>query len=200
VHRIRELQLRVDYSYSYLSNIVVVRGNQYLGAGSRAIHSVEAMSKLYFAGDHFLTASYTFLSSSSSDSGATSNIPSHWLSLGATFSLIKSMLDINANLLVTSAYADPNRYPSASMPMPGASTVENTTDLTFDRLTPVALLQLGFRLRFYGERLSINTQFYNVFNQRYYSPDPFYDLTPSQELSPTPAPGFSFFSRVTYRF
>ncbi|MCU1279179.1 MAG: hypothetical protein JWM53_2725, partial [bacterium] len=36
--------------------------------------------------------------------------------------------------------------------------------------------------------------------QRYYSPDPFYDLTPSIEMSPTPAPGFRFFAQASYRF
>lgn len=197
---VRELQLRVDYSYSYLSNLILIRGNRYIGSGDRAIHSVEAMSKLYLTGEHSLTASYTYLYSQSSDTGGGRNIPNHWLSLGATFCLVKQMLDVNANVLVTSAYADPNRYPSGTMPVPGATTVERTSDLTFDRLTPVALLQLGFRLRFFHERLVFSTQLYNVLNQRYWSPDPFYDLTPSQELSPTPAPGFSFYSQLSWRF
>jgi len=33
-------------------------------------------------------------------------------------------------------------------------------------------LQLGSRLRFFREKLSFSAQFYNVLNQRYYSPDP----------------------------
>jgi hypothetical protein len=37
-----------------------------------------------------------------------------------------------------------------------------------------------------------------VLNQRAYSPDPFYDLTPSIEMTPTPYPGFNFFASVTY--
>ena len=41
----------------------------------------------------------------------------------------------------------------------------------FDRLTPVALLQLGFRLRFFKEQLQFSAQFYNVLNQHYYYPD-----------------------------
>jgi outer membrane receptor protein involved in Fe transport len=72
--------------------------------------------------------------------------------------------------------------------------------LSFDRLTPVALLQVGFRLRFFHERFSFSGQFYNVLNQRYYYVDPFYDLTPAVEYQPNPAPGFNFFAQASYHF
>jgi hypothetical protein len=76
-----------------------------------------------------------------------------------------------------------------------------TTDLTFDRLTPVADLQLGFRLRFLKDKLQFSGQFYNVLNQHYYYPDPFYDLTPTVELWPNPSPAaFSFFANLSYHF
>jgi outer membrane receptor protein involved in Fe transport len=200
VGKVRELELRVDYSYTFLSNLILIRGGSYNSSGSRGIHSVEAFAKLYLEGDHFLTASYTFLYAISSDSGVLRNVPNHWASLGASFNLVRKMLDVNANLLVTGAYEDVNRYPSGSAPIPGATTSARTTDLTFDRLTPVALLQLGFRLRFLKEKLGFSGQFYNVLNQRYYAVDPFYDLTPSVELQPNPAPGFSFFAQASYHF
>ena len=38
--------------------------------------------------------------------------------------------------------------------------------------------------------------FYNVLNQTYYYPDPFYDLAPTLEVSPTPAPGWSTFFQI----
>jgi outer membrane receptor protein involved in Fe transport len=125
-------------------------------------------------------------------------MPNNWISLGGSFNIIKHTLDLNANLLVTSAYQDPNRVPTEGSPGFGSTTGARTSDLTFDRLTPVALLQLGFRLRFLQEKLGITGQFYNVLNQRYYSPDGFNDITPSVELTPTPMPGFSFFASVSY--
>jgi len=75
-----------------------------------------------------------------------------------------------------------------------------TSDLTLDRLTPVADLQLGFRLRFLHDKLQFSAQFYNVLNQRYWYPDFFYDLTPTVEVAPNPAPGFNFFASVNYHF
>jgi outer membrane receptor protein involved in Fe transport len=134
-----------------------------------------------------------------SSAGILRNAPRHWVSLGGSFNLVKNMLDLNANLLVTAAYQDPDRYPSGRAPVPDGTTVSHASDLTWDQLTPVARLQLGFRLRFFHERLGISGQFYNVLNQRYYLPDPFYDVTPATEDTPTPAAGFSFFGAISYR-
>jgi outer membrane receptor protein involved in Fe transport len=198
--KIRELELRLDYSYTVLNNLIQIRGGTYDNTGQRAMHSVEALGKLYLNGDHYLTASYTFLYAATSDTGLLRTMPNHWVSLGATFNIIKNTFDLNANLLVIGAYEDPNRVPSSPNNIPGTTTVGRTTDLAFDRLTPVALLQLGFRLRFLKEKLGITGQFYNVLNQRYWYADPFYDVTPSVELNPNPAPGFSFMASASYHF
>jgi outer membrane receptor protein involved in Fe transport len=200
VRKVRELELRVDYSYTFLDNFILLRVGKYLNAGQRGVHSVEAFGKLYLNGDHFLTASYTFLYGISSDQGVLRNSPNHVVSLGASFNLVKNMLDVNANLLITGAYEDSNRYPSGGSPMPGATTSARPSDLAFDRLTPVALLQLGFRLRFLKEKLGITGQFYNVLNQRFYFVDFFNDLTPSVEQQANPAPGFNFFASASYHF
>jgi outer membrane receptor protein involved in Fe transport len=200
VRKIRELELRLDYSYTFLSNYILIRGGAYSNSGNRGIHSVEAFAKMYLNGDHFLTASYTFLYATTTDSGVQRNMPNHWVSLGVSFNLVKNMLDVNANLLVTGAYEDVNRYPTGANPLPGSTTSARASDLTYDRLTPVANLQLGFRLRFLKEKLGISGQFYNVLNQRYYQVDPFYDLTPSVEQWAAPAPAFSFFAQVSYHF
>ncbi|HEY7956427.1 MAG TPA: TonB-dependent receptor, partial [Polyangia bacterium] len=196
--KVRELELRVDYSYTFLDKLIQIHGGSYANTGQRAIHSVEGYAKLYLNGDHFLQASYTYLYSVASDIGVVRNMPNNWISLGGSFNIIKHTLDLNANLLVTSAYQDPNRVPTEGSPGFGSTTGARTSDLTFDRLTPVALLQLGFRLRFLQEKLGVTGQFYNVLNQRYYSPDGFNDITPSVELTPTPMPGFSFFASVSY--
>jgi outer membrane receptor protein involved in Fe transport len=70
--------------------------------------------------------------------------------------------------------------------------------LTFDKLTPVALLQLGAHLRLFKDRVTVNAQVYNVLNQRYYWPDYFYDITPTVETIPTQAPGLNFYGSITY--
>jgi iron complex outermembrane receptor protein len=199
VRKVRELELRADYSYTVLTDFIQIRNSIYLNTGKRGIHSVEGYAKLYLNGDHFLQASYTYLYSITSDSGVLKATPTHWVVLGSSFNLIKNMFDVNTNLSVFGAYEDPNRFPTRSQQM-GTTTTSSVADLTFDRLTPVALLQLGFRLRFFKEKLGVSVQFYNVLNQHYYYPDIFYDLTPTLEISPTAAPGFNFFARVNYHF
>jgi outer membrane receptor protein involved in Fe transport len=210
VRKVRELELRIDYSYTYLENLIQIRNGIYGNSGKRAIHSVEGYGKLYLAGDHFLTASYTFLYSVTSDIGVARNVPQNWFTFGASFNLLKrpvAIVDVNMNLNILSAYKDPNRYPSGRSPLGDTSamggyndigTAARSSDLTFDRLSPVALLQLGFRLRFFKERLWVSGQFYNVLNQQFWWPDFFNDLTPTTEMTPTPAPGFNFFASVGY--
>jgi outer membrane receptor protein involved in Fe transport len=207
VRKVRELELRADYSYTVLSNLIEVEKGAYANFGKRAIHSVEGYAKLYLNGDHFLQASYTYLNASTTDAGSIRSTPNHWVVLGGSFNIIKSLFDVNANLTIMGAYEDPNRYPSTAATGNGgtntgvvSATGAATSALTFDRLTPVALLQLGFRLRFVKERLQFSGQFYNVLNQRFWYPDTFYDLTPTVEMTPNPAPGFNFFARASYHF
>jgi iron complex outermembrane receptor protein len=209
VHKVRELELRIDYSYSVLKDVIQIRSGIYGNTGDRAIHSVEAYGRLYLNGDHFLQASYTYLYSFASDVGVIRALPSHSVVLGASFNVVKGLLDINFNLRVTGAYQDPNRYPSGQSsgiffgPTLGtpATTIAATSAVTFDRLTPVADLQLGFRFHFFKNRLQVSGQFYNTFNQHYYFPDNFYDLVPTIEQMANPAPAaFNFFGNISYHF
>jgi outer membrane receptor protein involved in Fe transport len=217
VRKVRELEVRVDYSYSFLDKFIIIQGGQYVNRGQRAMHSVEAAAKLYLQGDHVLSAAYTYLYAQTTDLGVLRNNPNHWVVLGASFNVVKHnkvTFDLNTTLLVTGAYQDPNRWVSGPAPIgscptgSGSSfglpacqepaTQARTSDLTHERLTPVALLQLGFRLRFFKEKLGISGQFYNVLNQRFWWPDTFNDLTPSIEMTPTPAQGFNFFTSISY--
>ncbi len=201
VRKIRELQLRADYSYTILDNFITLHNSVYSNAGKRGIHSVEALAKLYLNGDHAITAGYTFLYVTTIDLGVLRSVPNHWFTLGATFNIVKDTLDVNGNLIVLGAFEDPNRFRTAQFTIPGGQPglLARYSDLTFDQLTPVALLQLGARLRLFQDKLAFSAQFYNVLNQHWYYPDVFYDLAPTVEMRPTPAPGFSFFASVTYR-
>jgi outer membrane receptor protein involved in Fe transport len=207
VRKVRELYLRADYSYTLLSDLIQIRGGLYGNLGKRAIHSAEAYGKLYLNGDHFLQASYTYLYAQATDVGIIRGVPNHWFVIGGSFNLVKNLLDVNANLSIFGAFEDPNRYPSGRAPdtagggLTQATTTASLSNLTWDRMTPVALLQLGFRLRFFRERFQVSGQFYNVLNQRYYFPDIFStDLTPTIEMAPLPAAGFNFFANVSYHF
>jgi outer membrane receptor protein involved in Fe transport len=206
VRKVRELELRADYSYTVLSNLIQIRGGLYGNTGKRLIHSAEGYAKLYLNGDHFLQASYTYLNSTTTDAGVVRTTPNHWVVLGASFNIVKNLLDLNMNLSIFGAYEDANRVPTGlSGPMTGngvytGTTTASTSDLAFDRLTPVADVQLGFRLRFMKDKLQVSGQFYNVLNQHYYFPDNFSDLTPTIEMTPLPAPGFNFYANVSYHF
>jgi outer membrane receptor protein involved in Fe transport len=206
VRKVRELELRADYSYTVLNNVIRINGGRYNNGGSRAIHSAEGYARLYLAGDHSLQAAYTYLYSTTSDTGIVRSMPNHWVSLGGSFNLIKSLLDVNFTLTIIGGYEDPNRYAAAVSTSTGyppyttGSTSSKLSDLTLDRLTPQALLQLGFSLRFLKDKLQFSAQFYNVLNQTYAHPDIFYDLTPTTEMNPTPGQGFNFFARLSYHF
>lgn len=206
VRKIRELELRADYSYTVLSDLIQIRGGLYGNYGKRATHSVEGYAKLYLTGDHFLQASYTFLHSEATDIGVDRSIPNHSFTIGGSFNLVKNLLDVNINLAIYGAYEDPNRYASlggssyGGTEFPGGTTTALTSDLTLDRLTPVADLQLGFRLRFIHDKLQLSGQFYNVLNQHYFYPDNFNDLTPATEMTPDPVSGFHFFANLSYHF
>ncbi len=201
VKHVRELQLRADYSYTILDDLIVLQNSSYTNAGKRGIHSVEALAKLYLNGDHALFASYTFLKVSTSDLGELRSVPNHFFTLGAAFNLVKDLLDVNVNLNVIGPYEDPNRYSSASYSTPDGkpASLARYTDLTFDQLTPVALLQIGVRLRLWRDKVALSVQGYNLLNQHFYYPDVFYDQAPTVELKPTPAAGMSFFASLTFR-
>lgn len=196
VRQIRQLLLRVDYSYTVLTDIIQIRGGVYGNTGKRALHSIEGYAKLALAGGHVLQAGYTYLHAVTADAGVVRTTPNHWASFGASFNLIEHLLAVNLTLTIFGAYEDPNRYPSGAV---GDLTIERTSDLTWDRLTPVADLQLGFHLRLLAGRLLFSGQVYNVLNQHAFYPDAFADLTPTLEIQPLSAPGFSFFTQISYR-
>ena len=195
---IRELEVRVDYSYTVLNNLILREGQLYANSGNRAIHSVEAFARLYLQGDHFLQGAYTYLDSHSSQTGAMRGMPNHWFSLSAVVNVVKSHFDLNATLNVLGPFEDPKRYPSGSGSIPGATASENLTAITFDRAPPVALLQLGARVRLAADRISASVQFYNVLDQHYYLPNPVYDVVPQAPANLIAAPGFSVFASLAY--
>lgn len=196
---LRELELRLDYSYSLLSNLITISGGAYDNSGRRGVHTVEAFARMYLKGEHFLQASYTFLYSVSSISGVIRATPNNWAVVAGSFNLVRHLLDVNASFSLFGAYEDPNRYPAANG-SPIAATTAGPANIAFDRLSPVAMLQLGVRVRFLDDRLQASAQVYNALNQHFYWADNFYDLTPTLENTPNPGPGFNCFASISYRY
>jgi hypothetical protein len=196
---IRALQLRVDYAFTDLRGLIVISNGSYTnrrtdsngvdtGDGSdshRAIHSVESAARLYI-GDHTLSANYTFLHVSTNDRGVLRSMPQHSFNLGWVLSVIPGWLEQNGTLQVVGTYDDPNRVRTLSLA--DGSTIANFSDLTFDKLPPQAILNLGLRAHFFKNRLWASLNFYNVLNQRYFYPDPFYDLAPTARGHADPRP------------
>jgi len=100
---------------------------------------------------------------------------------------------------VYASFLDANRYPAHPGGLPGTTSSAGSTDVTFDRISPVAVVQAGVRLRLVGERLLIQAQVYNAFNQRYWLPDVVNQLRPNEQSTPIPAPGLSFFASLVAR-
>lgn len=210
---IRALQLRADYAYTDLNGLIVISNGSYTNRRTdangaladqpgqdsrnfnshRQIHSVESAARLYI-GDHTLSANYTFLHITTNDRGVLRSMPQHSFNLGWVLSVIPGWLETNGTLMVVGSYDDPNRLRTLSLA--DGSTIANFSDLTFDKLPPQAILNLGARAHFFKNRLWASLNFYNVLNQTYYYPDPFYDLAPTLEVSPTPAPGWSTFFQI----
>lgn len=204
---IRALQLRVDYAYTDLNGLIVISNGSYTnrrldangtdnGAAlnsHRQIHTVESAGRLYI-GDHTLSANYSFLHITTNDRGVLRSVPQHSFNLGWVLSVIPGFLEHNGTLLVVGSYDDPNRLRTTSLA--DGTTIANISDLTFDKLPPQAILNLGVRAHFFKNRLWTSLNFYNVLNQTYYTPDPFYDLAPTLEVAPTPAPAWSAFLQV----
>lgn len=204
---IRALQLRVDYAYTDLSGLIVISNGIYTnrrtdsnGTDSgasfdshRQIHTVESAARLYI-GDHTLSANYSFLHINTNDRGIMRSMPQHSFNLGWVLSVIPGWLEQNGTLLIVGSYDDPNRVRSTSLA--DGTTIANFSDLAFDKLPPQAILNLGVRARFFKNRLWTSLNFYNVLNQNYYYPDPFYDMAPTLEVSAVPGQQWSAFFQV----
>jgi iron complex outermembrane receptor protein len=200
----REAELRLDYAYTLLENLISFSGpvyaNVYDNNGRRSIHSAEALLRAYLVGDHFVEVGYTYLYSVSSLIGVERNAPSQWFTLTTSFNLVKQLLDFNATLRVYTSTLDVNRYASGtSGGVPGSTSSAIGPNATIDTLSPFAVLQLGLHVRLFHDRLIGSVQVYNALNQHYYLPDVINEQRPNSNSLPTPAPGISAFGTLTYR-
>src|SRR5262249_39727978 len=94
VRKVRELTMRVDYSYTRIDNLIVVNNGGYQNSGNRGINSAEFLGRLYLRGDHSFQLGYTFLQVVDDIKGIGRYTPNHWFTLNATVNLIRDRLNL----------------------------------------------------------------------------------------------------------
>ncbi|HTJ41871.1 MAG TPA: TonB-dependent receptor [Kofleriaceae bacterium] len=200
--RIRELNFRVDYSYTTLHNFIQLVGGHYDNAADRSIHSVEFLAKLYVQGGHRVELGYTWNVVGSADRGQLSALPNNYFNLGAVFNLIEGKLTLMTNMKIVGAMEDPNRmveyrdygydqfgHVISLNTMQPATLAVPTTSLVLDRLPPQADLQFGLSWNV-SKKTNIRATVYNSLNGRYYVPDAFDEHVPRLEFQPYPYEDF----------
>lgn len=214
--RIRELSFRTDYSYTKLENLIQIVSGRYVNTADRAMHSGEALAKLYVQGGHRIELAYTFLKVFTRDKGVHKSFPEHMFHLTGVFNVIDDKLTMFTDLRVVGAMEDPNRIVEhrdyeydmdATIPGSVVNTTTGasgplrsaTTDLTLDRLPPAADLSLGMTLTPI-ENLAIRGTVWNAFNARYYQPDAFFDYEPRLEFLPNPWEDWRAYVSATYTY
>ncbi len=212
--RIRELSFRVDYSYTKLTDLIQIVSGRYENTADRAMHSTEALAKLYVQGGHRIELAYTFLQINTRDKGVHKSFPEHMFHLAGIFNVIDDRLSMFTDVRVVGAMEDPNRLVEhrdygydMDAAIPGTVTNNTTdvagplrvnpTDLVLDRLPPAADLSLGLTLT-PMEKLSIRGTVFNAFNARYYQPDAFFDYEPRFEMLPNPWEDWRVYVSATY--
>jgi len=209
--RLREFDLRMDYSYTELYNYIEINQGTYSNASDRGIHSAEFLGKLHLKGGHWLELGYTWLRVVMAERGMHRALPENWFHLTGVFYLSNAVM-AHTDLRVLGAMEDPNRlveYRTYGWDEYGRS-INTATDardqlsvspaeLVVDRLPPGADLSVGIRYAPWN-RFSVRAVAQNVLNSRSYQPDPFSDYEPRLEFVPNPYEDFRFRVSATYAY
>jgi outer membrane receptor protein involved in Fe transport len=195
--RIRRWSVRVNYSYTTLLNMIRLVGGRYHNSTEKALHAVEFISDLYLEGGHRFALSYTYVrqhGSSHIDGGMFRAVPNHWATAGAVFNLLtrKNLrLDVNVTARFIGPFEDPNRILICS----GNECQARMSDMVWDRMPPVALLNAGLRLRIRAGKkpMEFSANFYNILDAKYWTSDVFQDLQADVEMQPGGGQRFHFF-------
>ena len=202
---IRELSLRVDGSYTRLTNLIQINSGAYNNTGDRGISSVEFLAKLYIEGGHRLELAYTWLRVATADRGVIKSLPEHWFNFSTVFNLISNRLTATTNLKITGAAEDPNRlveYRGSSYDEAGhVSNPQSVaaTDLVLDRLPAIADLSAGVTWT-PMRKLLVRATVYNALLQQSYQPDVNFDYEPHLEYLPNPYEGIRAYVSMMYQY
>jgi outer membrane receptor protein involved in Fe transport len=217
--RIRELNFRLDYSYTQVENLIQVVGARYDNTADRGIHSVEFLGKLYVQGGHRLELGYTWMTIDTADQGKMIVLPEHWFNLLGVYNIVDGKLTASTNLRVLGAMEDINRIvehrilrycaPGEAGCFPGQVLNEMDpstsfvrtlpTDLVVDRIPPTAELSVGVAFS-PTDKLTITAEAFNALNGRFYQPDAFFNYEPRLEFMPNPYEDVRVYVGAAYQY
>jgi outer membrane receptor for ferrienterochelin and colicin len=198
--RIRELSFRLDGSYTRLTNLIQVNTGAYQNSGDRGMSSVEFLGKLYIQGGHRVELAYTWLRVATADRGLFKTLPEHWFNFTTVFNMISNKLTGTTNLKIMGATEDPNRlveYRDSATIMDAVTVA--ATDLTLDRIPPIAELSAGLSWT-PTPNMMVRATVYNALLQHAYQPDVFGDYEPHLEYLPNPYEGLRAYVSAMYQY
>jgi len=210
--RIRELDLRADYSYTVLDGYITFVAGRYANTAKRGIHSAEFLAKLYISGGHRFELGYTFNRMDTDDKGTFGSMPNNWFNLSSVNPVIPGRLELATVLHVYGAFEDPNRRVEARPlrfdPLTGFAhngiSSETVTvypyETVIDRAPPSADLQVGARVRLDDDKVQLQATLYNAFQNERYEYDPSNDLEPRLDITPNQFEAFRFYVSGQYTF
>lgn len=202
----RQLAFRLDYAHTWISNFIDVRQGVYANTPDIGIHSVEFLAQLTMMGGHWFSLGYSFLDVATADRGKLRTIPNQWLTMQALINIWRQRLFVSSQLTVMGSAEDPNRYlahpageialgdvDASGQPSATPAFTANATDITFDRIRPVALWNAGIRYVVPSAGLRFAFDIYNLIDARGYHPgEGFMDYTVNLEMVPNLRERFSF--------
>ncbi|MFT7624545.1 MAG: hypothetical protein ACI9WU_003733, partial [Myxococcota bacterium] len=192
-----------DYSYTRMENVITFPAGRFENSGVRDIHSVEALAKLVFYGDHELWLGYYFVDVVDSEEGRLRNLANHILNAGGRLSFLDGRLQLSSVLTVRGSMEDLNR--TADQATSGGGPIQfedatwvSATGLEVTEIPTTALLRFGIEGRRIFDFLDIGAWVYNALDVRYSDPDLFFDDRVMSQ--PQPREGLSFFTEMTVRW
>jgi outer membrane receptor protein involved in Fe transport len=210
---IRQLSLRVDYSYTWITDFIEVNQGMYQNLSDIGIHSVEMLADLRLKKGHWFSLGYTFLDMANSQKGKVRSIPNQWLALRSLVNLWRKQLFVSSTLSVQGSAEDPNKRGAVSSapvhignvnaagePVQDIMYLARPSDLVMDRVHPVAIWNAGVRFLLPKQGLRFDLDVYNLLNAQAYYGEGFMDLTSYMEMQPNPRSGISVFGRAQYTF
>ncbi|MCA9519383.1 MAG: TonB-dependent receptor [Myxococcales bacterium] len=211
VGRIRQLYLRVDYSYTLMSDVINRPRGVFQNTGERALHSVEFLLRMTFKGDHEFWLGYYFFRGHDNKLGDIRNVPNHTIMAGFRVHLYKQYVELIASLVIHGGMEDLNKvdYPLYE---PGATApynvqnvggvemnVANPVDKEVTKIKAVYMLNTGIRVKnIWKDHLEFRIFVYNTINQSYSDADLSFDDRAFSR--PFPKPRISFFTSATFRY
>jgi outer membrane receptor protein involved in Fe transport len=188
---IRKLYLRLDYSYSRISDLIIRPTMVDVNAGERTAHSVEfAMFLEGMKGWNFWL-NYYFLDLVDQDSGPVRNVARQKLNLGGALKLFGGKLELTTVLSLIGPTDDINRKfdgEKASL-LPGAYS-STPAMLRLDHYPWLPLWRVGAWVKNVVPKVDFSLFVDNLLDIRYQIPDS--DWQARQAPMPIPMPGISF--------